>query len=62
MERAAPNTYREKENCHFADDTQLKVTFKEKTNGFRYYICPWLHVGLSTPPLHAGTGMHNQLH
>lgn len=36
-------------NCHFADDTQLKVTFKEKTNGFRYYICPlscmwyWAH-------------------
>lgn len=40
MERAAPNTYGEEENCHFADDSQLKVTFKKKTNGFRYYICP----------------------
>lgn len=49
MERAAPNMYREEGNCHFADDTQLKVTFKEKTSGFRYYICPlscmwdWAH-------------------
>lgn len=49
MEREAHNTPREEENCHFADDTQLKVTFKEKTSGFRYYICPlgcmwdWAH-------------------
>lgn len=39
MARAAPNIY-SKENCRFADDTHLKVTFEEKMGGFRYYLCP----------------------